>query len=129
MSTNVFVPHCGDFEHVVFSARVHDTHEALCICPEPGQHYGFHFGASGQPPKVSFSVADHSVRGDFDWQRIDGVDWAYVSLSHEGVAYTAWVSRPETENALPRGLLQIRGKTEIDLVLVPASIIHDLPFA
>ncbi len=128
MNTDIFAPHCGAHEHVVFFAKIKATEDTICICLEPGLQYGFRLGAAGKPPKVSFSVDGMLVRGEFDWIRIDGSDWTYLSMSHEGATYSVWVSRPETEGDLPVGRLEIKGRDDRVFELDPASILHDLPF-
>lgn len=127
MITDIFASHCGPHERIVFCGKVKDAEEVVCVCLEPGLYYGFRFGAPGQPLQVSFSVEDTKVHGDYDWERIDDTDWARLSVSHEGVTYTAWVSRSETNGDRPLGRLEIKGKGDTSLELEPSSIIHDLP--
>lgn len=128
MRTEIFAPHCGPHERIMFCGKVAGTDEAVCVCLQPGLHYGFHFGTAGQPLQVSFSVEDLRVHGDFDWELIDGVEWASLSTTHDGVKYTCWVSRPETDGELPRGRFEVAGDDIKVFELEPASIVHDLPF-
>lgn len=122
-------PHCGPYGHVVFSGKLRDAEDVVCICLEPGLNYGFHLGAPGAPAKISFSCDGLLVRGDHDWTRIDGTDWTSIAMSHQGQGYKVWVSRPDTSNDLPLGRLEIGGDDITTLEFEPGSILHDLPFA
>lgn len=126
---DLFSPACGCFERVVCFGQVKGTGDAICICLEPGLCYGVHFGDADTPRKIAFSVPDHRVQGDFDWQWIDGVEWTSLTLAHDGVTYRFWVSTPQQPDGLPLGRLEMRGDRTADLELDPASILHDLPFA
>lgn len=132
VSPDIFAPHCGYHEHLVFFGKLRGAAEAVCICLEPGLAYGFRFGAPGGPPKASFSVAGPHVRGGDDCERIDGVDWTHLSVSQDGVTYTVWVSLPEKAGETPMGRLEIAGEdtgsAPTSFEFEPASILSDLPF-
>lgn len=129
MYTHTDAPLCGHAEHLVFSGKLKGTDDFLCVCLVPGQHYSFRLGAAGEPLKVSFSVDETQVVGEYDWEEIDDVDWTFLSVTNKDTTYTIWVSRPETENALPSGRLEVNGDNTTPTQFEPATIIHDLPFA
>lgn len=113
----------------MFRAILAATGEEVCICLLPGLFYGCHIGSPGQPPRIAFSVDGMTVTGDHDWVRTDGTDWASLVLSHQGATYTARVSRPASDTALPQGTLRITGSETVTHELDPESILHDLPLA
>lgn len=120
--------HCGCHETIVFHGKILDAEESVSVCLEPGLRYGFHYGVPGKPLIASFSVDAMSVRGDFDWRRLGEIDWASLTLPFDGMVYTIWVSRPETDNDLPQGRLNIAGRGgDTGLALEPASIVSTLP--
>lgn len=124
--TDLFAPHCGYHEQVVFFGTVKDSDQAVCICLEPGLQYGFRICTAGQPPEVSFSVDHSAVHGGFDVERVGALEWTSLSVSHECTTYTVWVSLPDTD--LPTGYMLIRGERCVRLDFDPASIISGLPF-
>ncbi|KPP88994.1 MAG: hypothetical protein HLUCCA08_02095 [Rhodobacteraceae bacterium HLUCCA08] len=101
---------------------------AVCICLEPGQHYGCRIGPPGQPAELSFSVDGTKVRADFDWHRIGDRDWASLSITHDGITVTVRVGRPETPDGMPLGRIEITDHDTRAFDLDPATILHDLPF-
>lgn len=129
MCIDKVAPHCGYPEHVVFSGKLKGADDFVCVCLVPGQHYEFRFGAVGKPLKVSFSVNETQVVGEFDWERIGDADWTFLSITNDGTTYTVWVSRPEARGDLPFGRLEISGGDNVVAEFEPATIAHDLPFA
>lgn len=121
--------HCSDYECLVFHGQILGAEESVSVCLEPGLHYGFRYGVPGKPLIASFSIDATTVRGDFDWQRFGETDWASLTLPVDGVTYTLWVSRPDSDDALPQGRMDIKGgDMDAELVLEPSSIVSTLPF-